>query len=153
MTTPPDPTPNIPRLSRLMEVLQRIPAAEFDMRHWGYKHLPCHVPMGHCGTTACALGHYILQTPECGLRLIMSGTEPTGNMGVRDHTERGASGFDIAAEHFGLSDADSAYMFGAECCPGGLASGTERYKCQTVKNIAARVAKIIDNANKPGDDI
>ena len=153
------PTPNIPRLRALVDTIAAIPAGEFNMDVWA--HRPDGSPEGgSCGTTACALGSYVLKNPECGLRLRKSLPDFLAKRGwsyfnVVD--ERGNEGFRAACGHFGLIADEANFLFygSAKYTPGlrgevGIirGTGTEAYKCRVLKNIAAKVETIIARSHK-----
>lgn len=96
------------RFADLIAVLRdETPDEAFTMEWWASRD-------AGCGTAGCAFGNYAIRRPSSGLRIKWiprrpsEPWEPAELAIVLDPTRPGIDGYELAAEHFGVS-AHSAY--------------------------------------------
>lgn len=91
---------NRERLLDVVAVLKEVPDERFDMDSW------------KCGTAGCAVGHYCLARPDCGLSLSQD-DEPV----TKDSFGFPIVGFAAVAEHFDIGFVEAHYLFDADEYP------------------------------------
>lgn len=89
------------RLKRVVEVLRGVPDAEFRIETWWKP---------NCKTVGCAVGHYVHETPGCGLALVQDEFDKSIFRVVTEGKKPYDDWHDVW-EHFGLSNIQSYYLF------------------------------------------
>ena len=98
-------------LERVKEVLQTVPEKEFDIEAWKAK-----TP---CGTTACAWGHTVLQTPELECDWSLTDEPVNERSSLRYLNQKPPSVFETLADYIGISKHEAVYIFHPLSYPGG----------------------------------
>lgn len=118
------------RLLKLINVLQNVDPAEFDMNEWVVYKAPAFCTFDpvqeilipdlkfHCKTVACAIGNYILHEKPDDLHIILDGRNNPAitNLNakdpkIKDVLHRGFHSVPFIAKHFKLSIAATVYIF------------------------------------------
>lgn len=107
--------------------------AIFDIDTWAKK--------TECGTSACAVGSYILANPGCGLSLRYYPGR-AGNAEILDDGT-GARNWDAVEDHFELDGEEAMDLFGSERNPGGS-------KNETIERISDAIAELEDRLHRGG---
>ncbi len=99
---------NRPRLKQLLEVLDEIPPARFDMTSWGERRLT------GCETVYCVAGWHAELRPQCGLRM-----EPSASGATLTLVFGQWQGITAAAEFYGLHTLKAEHLFCTSSYPRG----------------------------------
>lgn len=84
--------PNRKRLEKVIEAVEKASGRQFDMAYWK--------TITDCGTVACAVGHYVLDNPKCGMRIIGSSLSSSTYFGM-----------DAVAVHFRVTYEQAERLF------------------------------------------
>ena len=97
-------------LERVREVVQTVPDSEFKMEAWKEK-----TP---CGTTACAWGHTVMQTPEFGRNWSLTDEPFKGSSSLHYLNQKPPSVFETLADYIGISKQEAVDIFHPLSYPG-----------------------------------